>query len=97
MRSLNGSGARLTKSHVGGELLSPRPGRAPGRGASTRYSITWSARSSTVGGIVRPSALAVFNSVTYCAVFTIDHRPLPVASLLWPDAHRGKEPSRGHR
>ena len=35
-----------------------------GARASTRYSMTWSARSSSDCGIVRPSAFAVFNSVT---------------------------------
>ena len=34
------------------------------RRASTRYSITWSARSSSVCGMVRPSALAVFMLMT---------------------------------
>ena len=37
---------------------------AKGSRASTRYWITWSARSRSDGGIVRPSAFAVFMLIT---------------------------------
>src|SRR3989442_2387484 len=38
--------------------------RSWARWSSTRYSVTWSARSSTVGGIVTPSALAVLRLIS---------------------------------
>jgi hypothetical protein len=56
--------------------------REVGGGQRAGYCMTSSARRSTDCGIVRPRALAVFESVTYCAVFTLGHRPLPVAPTL---------------
>src|SRR2546422_6363529 len=50
--------------HAAGES-SRAPRRAPARRrTSTRYSMTWSARPSTEGGIVSPSAFAVFRLMT---------------------------------
>ena len=46
---------------------------------ATIHSITLLVRTRMDSGIVRPSALAVFKSVTYCSVFTIDHHSLPLA------------------
>src|SRR5437667_1993209 len=46
--------------------------RGDGRGGAVAYWMISSARASSDGDMVRPSALAVFKSVTYCSVLTID-------------------------
>ena len=68
-------------------------GTAPGRGASTRYWITWSARPSSDGGIVRPSAIAVFilmtssNLVSCCTGSSAGFVPVTIRSM-YPAARR---------
>jgi hypothetical protein len=54
------TGAAGTVSAV--DVAEERHGQ--GSSASTRYSMTWSACNSNVGGIVSPSALAVFRLMT---------------------------------
>jgi hypothetical protein len=69
---------RLNDQRHGHETASQHADERPAR----RHWMISSARASTDGGIVRPRALAVFEPVTYCAVFTLDHHSLFLAPAL---------------
>src|SRR6266508_3796367 len=59
----NPVGASPISRMLPGSLAERRDAHQHSARTSTRYSITWSARPSTDGGIVSPSALAVFSRV----------------------------------